>query len=220
MKTFRLLTLAGLAVAAVSANALTLVTTRAGIGATDTIDWGQFGAAFTSLGTPINGVTSTYGLRFRASTTATAAFERRDQWTGGWAGNFTQGDELLWTKSPGVTTIRFASYVQAVGANIQDDFFGPFTATIEAFDGFGVSMGSFQVNGNSNSNNDGSAIFVGVASNAFNIAKITYQVQGASGALDDFAINEVAMNACVPEPGTIAALGLGAIALIRRKRSK
>ena len=218
MKVTRILTLAGLAVAAVSANALTLVTNRANINANDSIDWGQFGAAFTGVVDGSMGTSTVYNMPFMI--TDGNGFERRDQWSGGWAGNFTQDDRLLWTKSPGVTTIRFASYVQAVGANIQDDFFGPFTATIEAFDGFGVSMGSFQVNGNSNSNNDGSAIFVGVASNAFNIAKITYQVQGASGALDDFAINEVAMNACVPEPGTIAALGLGAIALIRRKRSK
>ncbi|MFN8218671.1 MAG: PEP-CTERM sorting domain-containing protein [Fimbriimonadales bacterium] len=217
MKVTRILTLAGLAVAAVSANALTLVTNRANINANDSIDWGQFGAPFTGVVDGSMGTSSVYNMPFMI--TDGNGFERRDQWTGGWAGDFTQGDKLMWTQGGRGFELIFGYTLKAVGAQIQRDQFGAFTATIEAFDGLGDSLGSFTINSNSTANNDGSAAFLGVESNAHDIARIVYTVDaGQTG--NDFALNEVSMNACVPEPGTIAALGLGAIALIRRKRSK
>ena len=45
--------------------------------------------------------------------------------------------------------------------------------------------------------------------------KIWDQASGDTGAVGDWAFNVTA----TPEPGTMAALGLGAVALIRRRRS-
>src|SRR5690349_6813881 len=59
--------------------------------------------------------------------------ERRDQGNG-WAGNFTNGDKLLWTNSPGQGPLTLdilhlpGKYPIGVGANIQTHFYGPFTA--------------------------------------------------------------------------------------------
>jgi len=216
MKVTRILTLAGLAVAAVSANALTLVTNRANINANDSIDWGQFGAPFTGVVDGSMGTSTVYNMPFMI--TDGNGFERRDQGNG-WAGDFANGDKLMWTQNGRGFELIFGYTLKAVGAQIQRDQFGAFTATIEAFDGLGDSLGSFTINSNSTANGDNSAAFLGVESNAHDIARIVYTVDaGQTG--NDFALNEVSMNACVPEPGTIAALGLGAIALIRRKRSK
>lgn len=215
MKTIRLLTLAGLAVASVSANALTFVSTRGGIGANDMIDWGQFGSEFSGVAHNSLGTTTTMGTKFRVGDSGTDGLIRYNQ-SSGWAGNFTPGDRLIGTSQTAnqTTTIRFASYMRAVGANIQQDFYGAFVGTIEAFNGLGQSLGSFSVNGNSDGAADGSAIFLGVMSNNNDIARVTFNASGNG----QTAINEVALNNCVPEPGTIAALGLGAIVLLRRKR--
>lgn len=216
MKNFKFMAMAGLVVASVSANALTLVTNRAAIGQTDFIDWGQFGATFNPVADNSMGLSNTGNTRFRVSDGD--GLERRDQGNG-WSGNFAQRDRLIWTRDSGSSlSLRFSNTMFAAGAQIQRDTYGAFTATIEAFDALGDSLGSFNVAGNSDGASDNSAIFVGVASAQGDIARLVYTMDGGQSQGDDFAINEVALNQCVPEPGTIAALGLGALVLLRRKR--
>ena len=179
---------------------------------------GSFAQAFTAGGAFVNFAQGGNG-------------ERVDQGNG-WNGNFTRGDELLWTNSPGQgpLTFTFEGFfeVYGAGANIQTDFFGPFTALIQAFDVFGNLIDSFSENGNSNPNGDGSAIFIGLQDQGFNFSKVTFSITSCVADCNNFAINQLDINYFpegVPEPASLLLLGTGLFSLaggarkLFRKRS-
>lgn len=207
---------------------LTLVTSRAALGATDLIDWGQFGPNLSSVPDGSIGLTNS-GVGFKLSgngTGFTQIDERSDGF--GWSGNFLPGEHLMWTTQDNTKPldITLAATAMGLGAQIQANFYGDFTAHIEAFDGLNQDLGGFDVNGNSNGlvdgsgTEDGSAIFIGVSSDVANISRVEFTVPVAVALTNDFAINQVSLAGCnpVPEPASLAVLGLGAITLIRRRR--
>ena len=185
----------------------TLVTDRASLGGIDFVDWSGFGPDFTTVpsGSTIN---SNMGLTVTVSMPS-GDFERRDQGTG-WGGNFAPGDPLLWTaNNPGPMEIAFATPVAAAGAQIQRDSFGTFTAEIQVFDASDMMIASFSVPGDSTSDGDNSAIFLGVQDTSATIARIEYNVDSTSA---DFAINQLDIGASgVP---TMSQLGLVLLVLM------
>jgi hypothetical protein len=187
------------------------------LGANDSIGWGQLGPTGTVL-TPTVTVTSGGGLTAVVSG-AGGTLERLDQ-EAGWAGNFTQGDQLLWTNlANGPITIIFNTPVSGAGAQIQADDYGDFTATLNVY-GAGGLLESYSLAGTSNGNNDGSAIFLGVLDGTADITEIQYSVSTGG---DDFAINELGLvtggASPVPEPCTVILLGSGlaGLAAFRKK---
>jgi hypothetical protein len=201
------------------ADTLTGVTSPAALGSNSSVDWGQLGASLTLLTMPENW-TSTSGamdageVGITASTIGSQNFQRRDEGTS-WHGNFTAGDHLLINQgSPGETGIDFGilfiSPQRGGGLQIQSAFIGAFVATVTAFDGLGNVLDTFSENGVSNTNNDGSAFFIGIKDTAANIGFLDFNVVDQFGgdimAIDTLLIAGPAATP-VPEPASLLLLG-------------
>jgi hypothetical protein len=174
--------------------------------------------------------TSTSGLYtgqigITGSIIGTQNMERLDQGNG-WNGNFTPGDALVWNEGGFAQTgidigVLFNNPSFGGGAQIQADFFGAFTATLTAFDTLGNVIGVVTMPGNSNSNGDGSAIFIGFQSSSANVGFLNFNVVDAFGG-DSLAIDTLTIynTGTVPEPASLLLLGsglLGAVAYGRRR---
>jgi hypothetical protein len=222
--------LAALAVVLPAQAQVVLVTTRPGIGGNDFLDWGSLGPSGTVVPNPLIAQTNN-GMSVTVADAFGLTMERRDQPIG-WGGNFSPGEELLWTQgNNGPMTLIFDSLIVAAGANIQANFYGLFGARLEAFDGGGNSLGAVTRNGNSTADNDGSAIFIGIAdaNGLATIKKIVFSLDYANfGTTGDFAINRVELKTVagnqgpqVPEPGALALLAgfgvAGALIALRRR---
>lgn len=192
-------------VAVTQAGVISLVTTRVG---SDSVNWNQLGPDNSVIPNPFS-ATSTFGIgvvgSFAVAGPSLVSVEGSD-----WFGNFPFGDTLVWTNSPGQgpLTLVLSKGVRQVGAQIQADFYGAFTAKIDAYNG-ATLLGSFTENGTSTSLEDGKAIYLGFADTAPEITRIVYSL--ATGVTDpaDFAINGLSITQAAPEPGTLALLGGG-----------
>lgn len=91
--------------------------------------------------------------------------------------------------------------------------FGPFTASITAFDALSTNLGSFSEAGNETTAEDNSSPFLGVLSTSANIKSIVINIIIPAG-VDDFAFNELTFGApsssSVPEPSSLALILCGA----------
>lgn len=222
-KPLQLAALAAFALAAATARAQILaVPDRASLGANDILDWASVGGNGTSLNSPL-AATSTGGLGVTVTTQSgnANALARLTQ-SVDWLGDFSPGDEVLYSVESGPMTFTLASPIAGAGLNVQASYFGPYTAKIEAFAG-GSSLGSFTVNGNSSSASDGSAAFLGFRSSSANVTSFTVSLTAAvDGTTDLFAVNAASFVTAVPEPSTyaaFAALGLVGFGIWRKNRN-
>jgi hypothetical protein len=221
------LTLMGLALLGIAvpsqSQAISEVTTRAGIMQNDYTDWGQLGLPYTEVASGSTARSFVYGVVTTFSQPGNLNFERVDQSpTGGWSGNFATGDHLLWNwwnwNYTGTITLTFNKGLLAVGAQIEGDTYGTFGATIQAFNKLGVSLGSFSEDGYSAGGDGNSAIFLGVSDTSADIFKIVYTVN-VNGVATDFAINQLAMRtSTVPLPPSVLLLGSGLLGLLGLRR--
>lgn len=185
-----------------------LVTTAGGISADGTINWGAPNAILPNPST--FAVTGIPGLNATVAQPGGPSFSVDVQSPTSWNGNFTPGDPVLANNAPGPVSITFSSPVAGVGTQIQALFHGPFTASIQAFDSLNNLLGTFTEPGTSNTNADGSAIFIGILSNTADISRITLSTPIASGLLPGmFGINNPIVQAngsaptVVPEPSSV-----------------
>jgi len=112
-----------------------------------------------------------------------------------------------------------------IGAQIQAHSEGPFTALIQAFDGGGNLIDSFSETGNSNGNEDGSAIYIGLDNEFETFFQVTFSLTDATGDLNDFAINQLDIAPWGDAPGpaepmslVLMGSGLFSVAAVGRKR--
>jgi Big-like domain-containing protein len=209
-RTLTLLAVFALASLSVATAATTLVTVRPPVA--DVVDWGQLGAPPTVVPYAFlanSGFADPLLGHFVAPGTTGEIVQQGS----GWLGNFASGDNILWTNNNGPLTLVFDRGYATVGAQIQTDFFGAFTARITAYNGTKL-LGSVTENGNSTSAGDNSAIFIGVSTGTVQlITKVVFSVTSCSNACANFAINQLSLTfqstktslASSPNPSSVGA---------------
>jgi hypothetical protein len=216
--------LAGLLTLVCTPASAALVTSRAELGGTDFIDWGNqdYDQQPSSLQ-----VASNLGVN------ATVSNPNGELWTlvegganSGYTGNFALGDGLLSTfLTLGPITIDFASGQSRVGAQIQSIAFDGFTGVISVYDVSDGLLESYTLSGNSNGNQDNTAIFLGVSRATADILRVVFDITGSADDGLGFAINQVDLSSSgappVPLPAAAWLLlsGLGGLGLLRRRRT-
>jgi len=213
MRGYSLLISAALLMGALTANADSLVTIRPT--GTDSVNWSQLGSSYTSIANPFT-FTTADGVAGTGSY-ASGTGEVRQQ-NNGWAGNFADGDFLNWTTDVGngPLTLNFSQGFTQIGAQIQSDYFGAFTAQICDVNG------CVSEDGNSTSAGDDSAIYIGISS-ATPIDSVTFSLTSASYDPNDFAINQVSLDggaSPVPEPSSLLLFGSGLVGFAGAMRRK
>ncbi|MBP7051262.1 MAG: hypothetical protein KBE65_09620 [Phycisphaerae bacterium] len=144
------------------------------------------------------------------------------QGASGWAGAFTDGDDILWTGgNAGPLTIEFSSGISAFATQIQPGLlYETGTARIWAYAG-STLLGTFSVDSISdeehNYSGDDSAALIGVeVISGSAISRIVLDIDGFT--VHDFAINQISF-VPVPVPGAVllGLLGLSTAGLKLRR---
>ena len=167
-------------------------------GGADSIGFGQLGA--NGMVANPSSVTSAGGVGASVSK-ASGDFQLSTQGAGsGFAGNFASGDRVLSTATAagGPLTIDFADAfaVTSAGSQFQTNFYGAFTARVEALSALGAVLASFTFSGNSNDANDNSAVFAGIrATEGDHFDKLRFTGLTAAGQPNNFSINQVSLSA-------------------------
>jgi hypothetical protein len=216
------------------------VGSAAALGANDSFDWAQI-LDIDDNGTPGDPTDDVIGAK-DSPTAVVSSLARNAIISDGPGGHFTgliqglyffggfaPGDAVLYTGDlsdiddlPSDTfTMTFVMPVAGVGTQIQSNFLGNFTASLQVFSG-ATSLGEFSVGGNT----DLPSPFLGIRSDAANIDRAVFTLTSNTGG--GLAINTLlttdtpfVVNSEVPEPASLLLLSAGlAGAAIRRRRQR
>ena len=191
----------------------------------DWANWCQYGCSGSQLATPQNFVTSLGSTGEVGLVGTFQGFYNLQQDTS-WFGNFTSGMGLVYNgvafgNTPTGIAATLDQSTAGVGAYIQADYYGPFTATIELFDSSYQLIGSYTAGGYAQYA-PGTALFIGAFSTT-PVWAVQFDVTDAYGN-EDFALGSMGVSNAspVPEPGTLALLVPSAIGLagVLRRRFK
>jgi hypothetical protein len=208
-----------------SADTFVPIYSRALQNPTDFIDWTQLGPDGAYFAPPVNNilptpqlVTTFAGNQALVGNLGGAPFVRVDEGVS-WVSNFDWGESLVWTGTgdatlgagPGPFGIQLANPVGTVGFSIQTDLYGPFSATVQAYDSsFNLLGGLTYNNGYAGGLENGSALFIGLGdTTGVNISFITISTFASSDgvtSINDFAIDDPSFTyaTAAPEPASLA----------------
>jgi hypothetical protein len=191
------------------------VVSVAGVQGNDSILWSALGGDLTPLSPPV-ALTTSQG--HSSTLSGSAAFTVFSGST--YNADFLPADFVVsafdlntFTALASGIQINLPLFVMALGAQVQVNAFGPFSATLQAFDVNSVLLGSVSVNSSVGGNGDGSAVFLGARTTGNPIASIVVTGSDLGIALDTVILQEA------PEPSTLY-LTIPALAafVLRRKR--
>lgn len=180
-----------------AADTVVQMTTPTQQNADDSVSWSQLGADNTVLSASFN-VTSAKGasdgvsLGGAGSVTSVVCSASPCSWTGS---GFSAGDTLLWSSNTsnggnGPVTVSFAKAVTGVGAYVQNNAAGAFTAQIQVLDG-GTSLASYTVA----SDAKGDAVYVGAFDQSgSHITSVVFSITAGKGTLTDFGLDKLYVN--------------------------
>ena len=197
-----------------------LVTSRSALNPSGTFTFSDLGATGTILANPFN-LVATSGQT--ASYTQSSASGLRADQSNGWNGNFSPGEALVLTQFGGPVTVDFGSTkIKSFGLQIQADVAARFSAYISVLDSSGAELAKFTRTGNSTALANGSALFIGIASDSPTTDFSRVQIGISTGG----NVRNVAYNApsfqAVPEPSTnaLATLAMACVAAIHRRKQQ
>lgn len=198
---------------------VSLSTNRGDMGGGEYVNWGTYGGS----GTPIANGASTTSSTSRGITVSTGSGGGMELVAGfGWAGGFTNGDNLIWTlsESNNFLVIDFATPVSGAGMQIWRNFPNGGTVNIEAFDSSNTSLGSGNAGtGGGAAPNNNQATFIGLISTSADISRLVFTMTNGGS----FAGNQLDIMGghVVPLPtGAFAGIaGLGLVAAVRRRKA-
>ena len=199
-------------------------TDRTTFGGNDSANWNQLGASGATIPNPFS-ANSSGGLHITGSFAVSGGTGQVLVQGTSFFGNFANGDFLIstTTNGNGPLTLAFSQGIIGAGAQIQEDFFGPFTAQVQAFNG-STLLGSFSEAGISSMAGDNSAIFIGLKDlSGANITSLVFSVPTCSiPTCTDFDINRLSLDTRqvpVPEPSSFFLLSsASAFLLVMRRR--
>jgi hypothetical protein len=197
-------------------------TNRTTFGGNDSANWNQLGASGATIPNPFS-ANSSGGLHITGSFAVAGGTGQVLVQGTSFFGNFANGDFLIstTTNGNGPLTLAFNQGIIGAGAQIQEDFFGAFTAQLQAFNG-STLLGSFSEAGTSNNAGDNSAIFIGLKDlSGANITSLVFSVPTcAIPTCTDFDINRLSLDTRrVFEPGSFFLLSSAlAFLLVMRRR--
>ena len=179
------------------------ITSLAGLGASpDSFDWSILGPSHTDISTPYS-VSSAQGKTGELSSgsgSLSVVYDGID-----FTGGFTPGEAILYTNYVSTDiTLTFASPVSGVGAQLEANVDGPFTAQITV-----NGVDTFSEMGTANGN-DNSAIFIGWNGP---ISAISFAITADVAPPLDFLLGTVYVSNPVPETSTWAMMLLGSAGL-------
>ncbi len=231
MKIKLLISFGALALASVSFAGSTSVYSEGAFNADDFINWGQFGADFTTVNSGSHGFTNNgVGFTLYSANDFSGADDGGSYLTAtegsSWNGVFNSGDSVLYKASsfPSDLTIVFDTAIGGFGTGFQSNTFGDFVGGLGTWDGLYPAanpVGFANTSGSNFGGSTGTYPWMGVVSDQQDIFEIFVGVQMADLVSDPQGAgfgHTLIRDRAVPEPASMAALGLGVVALIRRRK--